>query len=153
MFAKCDLSHNRPLTRTPPSPLSVRAAGARLLRTTTRHGTPKARAIALYASVSVQALLRKIVSGFFAFNRSRYLQGDVQRKSGKEPMLHRIDHLTKLRAFLQASSAKLDAAAAIEVGCAAALEQSRLAADCRNLDREIASLAARIWKPTRYQPM
>lgn len=64
-------------------------------------------------------------------------------------VLHRIDHLTKLRAFLQASSAMLDGEAAKDVDGAAALEQSRLAAECRNLDREIASLATRIWKPTR----
>jgi hypothetical protein len=67
-------------------------------------------------------------------------------------MLHRIEYLTKLRAFLQASSAKLDVEASKSVGCAAALEQSRLAAECRNLDREIASLATRIWKPTNTIP-
>lgn len=64
-------------------------------------------------------------------------------------MLHRIDHLTKLRASLQASSLKLDPEAAINPGGAAALEQLRLAKECRKLDREIARLAESIWRRKR----
>ena len=66
--------------------------------------------------------------------------------------MNRIESLTKLRAVLQHLSAQLDAESEKSGGCAAALERSRLAAECRNLDREIASLATRIWKPTRTIP-
>jgi hypothetical protein len=59
----------------------------------------------------------------------------------------RITHLTKLRAFLRASSAKLDEEAKEGLVGAAALEQARFAAECRNLDREIAELVT--WIPIR----
>lgn len=62
---------------------------------------------------------------------------------------NRIELLTRLRAVLQVSSAKLDEEAAKNGDDAAALRKARLAAQCRNLDREIAALAVRIWKPLR----
>jgi hypothetical protein len=67
-------------------------------------------------------------------------------------MLLRIEHLTKLRAFLQATSAKLDGEAATVMDGATALERSRLAAECRNLDREIELLTALNPKHLRNWP-
>ena len=65
------------------------------------------------------------------------------------PMLSRMKLLTRLRAVLQASSTTLDDEAAKDGDEAAALKKARLAAQCRNLDREIAALAVRTWKPSR----
>jgi hypothetical protein len=65
-------------------------------------------------------------------------------------MLERISNLKKLRMHLQLSSERFDDDAAKDVSGAAALEQLRIAAECRNLDREIDKLTNRLWKSLHH---
>jgi hypothetical protein len=60
-------------------------------------------------------------------------------------MLQRISDLRKLKIHLQSLSAKFDDGAANDVSGEAALEQLRIAAECRNLDQEITKLSNRLW--------